>query len=836
MSDLATNAAAAAAPQQPDHNMNQQGPQGQPVSGVEDSDDNTAPVRTHDALPPQQYGENTPTKRMVTSGAWKEVKRLRGDHNNDKKDGTHICLVKLAADPNDPNAPPQFCNAILKLHKTKPCPGTGVQTWLTTRAVDHLKTCHPVDSEVGKKFAEKQKAIADDLVEQQMAYGMPASDGKTQVGGTFNLSKQERSLSAQAQWYVYSSMQISKDEFESTWFKKMLQEVGDGERTAILTQNKLRQFVRAEFEIFIIFLKLITKMKYAIARGNAYAQGLHDGGTLISKRKYQALALQFVAPEWKRNLVVTIGLKRSLHNKDTNVAEIWTDLVKERTGFDVDEIIARMRSDRAAKGVAEELGLEEVEVCEMHDTDKLGRAATGALVRTKNKTAINPFQEGVDLVSRAHKMGTYFGYSNRQNELEQVCKELGDVATVRIQVDFNSTRIAAVHGLLYSEIRLNRGLKAYELKHKPGWAFKGEDWVYARDFEGVLNATRLTSTLAQVEKDYMGAYTCLIKSMALTKLRAPTMQLIDIDAVTKETKLPRVDMPIANMSKIGQTARTRATLEGERRWCGNTGETLTGAPVGMGRAELLCALLDKRTLGCHHITTEQRKEALKIYEEEYVKFSLTAAKYTKRLADEKRNEMEETTVKIEREQGGGSSASQLASGAIFQGTMWSEDEDDDEADGVEVVAAEAAALEEARRVLKNWKKYTVDWVSLFAHLKDMKKDNQSLDLTEDLMKLDIGKVYGQIEAMDTARVQFGWIPTMASSSVGQIGALSAESYCERILSCANNVITKGNTLLGDEELEMIVVLRMNREFMQFMRTHYSAIAKQAFGQTVVRGD
>lgn len=76
----------------------------------------------------------------------------------------------------------------------------------------------------------------------------------------------------------------------------------------------------------------------------------------------------------------------------------------------------------------------------------------------KNKTAINPFQEGVDLVSRAHKMGTYFGYSNRQNELEQVCKELGDVATVRIQVDFNSTRIAAVHGLLYSEIRLNRGL------------------------------------------------------------------------------------------------------------------------------------------------------------------------------------------------------------------------------------------------------------------------------------------------------------------------------------------------------------------------------------------
>ena len=43
--------------------------------------------------------------------------------------------------------------------------------------------------------------------------------------------------------------------------------------------------------------------------GNKFAQGLHDGGTLVSKRKYQALALQFVAPGWKKNLVVTIGLE-----------------------------------------------------------------------------------------------------------------------------------------------------------------------------------------------------------------------------------------------------------------------------------------------------------------------------------------------------------------------------------------------------------------------------------------------------------------------------------------------------------------------------------------------
>ena len=78
---------------------------------------------------------------------------------------------------------------------------------------------------------------------------------------------------------------------------------------------------------------------------------------------------------------------------------------------------------------------------------------------------------------------------------------------------------------------------------------------------------------------------------------------------------------------------------------------------------------------------------------------------------------------------------------------------------------------------------------------------------------------------------------MASCSRGQLGALNAESFCERALSCANLVVTDGNTLLGDEEVEMLVILRMNRKFMEFMRTNYPdlarSLAEQHFGCTVV---
>ena len=102
------------------------------------------------------------------------------------------------------------------------------------------------------------------------------------------------------------------------------------------------------------------------------------------------------------------------------------------------------------------------------------------------------------------------------------------------------------------------------------------------------------------------------------------------------------------------------------------------------------------------------------------------------------------------------------------------------------------------------------------------------------MPLDMGSLYRALEGNDSDRRLYGWIPRMASCSYAQIGALNAESFCERVLSCANLSLTEGNTMLGVEELEMLVVLRMNRKFMDFMRAHYKDELKEAFGASVVR--
>ena len=79
----------------------------------------------------------------------------------------------------------------------------------------------------------------------------------------------------------------------------------------------------------------------------------------------------------------------------------------------------------------------------------------------------------------------------------------------------------------------------------------------------------------------------------------------------------------------------------------------------------------------------------------------------------------------------------------------------------------------------------------------------------------MGKLYQKIVKSDEGGKLYGHIPLMASSSPYEIGALNAESFYERVLRCAGHVLTEGNTLLSDSKLEKLVILRMNRRFMEF---------------------
>jgi hypothetical protein len=92
---------------------------------------------------------------------------------------------------------------------------------------------------------------------------------------------------------------------------------------------------------------------------------------------------------------------------------------------------------------------------------------------------------------------------------------------------------------------------------------------------------------------------------------------------------------------------------------------------------------------------------------------------------------------------------------------------------------------------------------------------------KDLLEADMGAIICKIKAADPSRKKFGCLPYMATCSRGSI----VSSFAERINSGTNFVLAKGNTLLSSEEINVLVVLRMNCEFMKYTRTSTAAASR-----------
>ena len=60
-------------------------------------------------------------------------------------------------------------------------------------------------------------------------------------------------------------------------------------------------------------------------------------------------------------------------------------------------------------------------------------------------------------------------------------------------------------------------------------------------------------------------------------------------------------------------------------------------------------------------------------------------------------------------------------------------------------------------------------------------------------------------------------------AVATLGALNAESFCERVLSCLKLVVSDLHMRLKPVEIRMLVMLRMNRGFMEYMRKTYEML-------------
>ena len=65
---------------------------------------------------------------------------------------------------------------------------------------------------------------------------------------------------------------------------------------------------------------------------------------------------------------------------------------------------------------------------------------------------------------------------------------------------------------------------------------------------------------------------------------------------------------------------------------------------------------------------------------------------------------------------------------------------------------------------------------------------------------------------------------METESKGSIGTWLASSFCERVNSVANQVVSKGNTLLNSNDIDVLTTQRMNSDFMMLMRDSHGHLS------------
>ena len=255
--------------------------------------------------------------------------------------------------------------------------------------------------------------------------------------------------------------------------------------------------------------------------------------------------------------------------------------------------------------------------------------------------------------------------------------------------------------------------------------------------------------------------------------------------------------------------------------------------------EQLATMMDPRTMSLKHLPELDRKKRRDRYaaalKKEYIEYARKATlKHHPEPPAPVDVEVDEQIDKDD-EPDEDEVAARRAASALDTG--WSDDEEDPPpaAPPPPPPPAAPAPVDWGVAFDKHYRAYrrrmaAVDWRAEFP---EMDFPDGELDLINDLISCDITRILDKLVAEDPDRSKYGFLPLMSTGFKGSLGSLLASSFAERINSAANLILTDGNTLLSPAELSMIVVLRMNRRFMEYMRKNYGHLPRQRFKMTVV---
>ena len=87
--------------------------------------------------------------------------------------------------------------------------------------------------------------------------------------------------------------------------------------------------------------------------------------------------------------------------------------------------------------------------------------------------------------------------------------------------------------------------------------------------EPMLGISAQFSTFTRCEKFLTGTIGVLAKQWTMSKLCSDKASIVELDTVTKCSRMPRINKEACFMNPIGKKTKEIDTLEAERRFCGD---------------------------------------------------------------------------------------------------------------------------------------------------------------------------------------------------------------------------------------------------------------------------
>ena len=408
-------------------------------------------------------------------------------------------------------------------------------------------------------------------------------------------------------FYVYSDQKITGTMLTGAEFRDMLCE-GDP-NYAKLDERQAQAWVELEYELGKAFFQYATQQNRELHEGNPFAQDQHDCVTLKNHKKYSAHGMQMIFEYI--NWTLCMGFKPCPGGLAPQVKAqcegVWSAMTVSRSDF------CSKIQDFADLAVARELGFEE-EGCQMHSGDKVGSWAIGKLTKSKNKVPVEPFPDGVALMSDLGEFAKHYSYGTRLAELHNCC-DVVDSPKLKITIDHNTTRVNSKGRLLLPMMRMNKGLKLHRDQNKDIKALQitDEKFVQGAEFEAVLDATRKYTTLVQHESACNGGYKAKLFEILERSLDpfSGFVNVVDLDKQTQKVKQAlRKRRTRDQMTPVGRICFDRGSQEAHRR------QELHGSK--MCTRDFLAAGLDLRLIGRDELPAATIAKCKAAVEEKYI--------------------------------------------------------------------------------------------------------------------------------------------------------------------------------------------------------------------------